>query len=100
MSLHFFALALLTCCLTAFSSNAGADSALPADARLAEYFRTETAKISERCLKDIHTLDDWNSQKIKYREQLQDMLGLFPMPEKTDLKPVITGKIEAKDFVV
>jgi hypothetical protein len=28
------------------------------------------------------------------------MLGLWPMPERTDLKPVITGKLEQEEFTV
>ena len=28
------------------------------------------------------------------------LLGLDPLPEKTDLKPVVTGKVEHDDFVV
>ena len=28
------------------------------------------------------------------------MLGLWPMPERTDLKPVITGKLEQPEFTV
>ena len=28
------------------------------------------------------------------------MLGLWPMPAKTDLKPVVTGKIDQPDFTV
>ncbi|MCP5522236.1 MAG: acetylxylan esterase [Verrucomicrobiales bacterium] len=34
------------------------------------------------------------------REQLQDMLGLKPWPERGDLHPVITGRIEREDFAV
>ncbi|MBI5775220.1 MAG: acetylxylan esterase [Verrucomicrobia bacterium] len=66
----------------------------------ADYFRDETAKLSQRCLADIATLDDWKSKRDKYRAQLHEMLGLAPLPERTDLQPVITGKIEKEDFTV
>jgi dienelactone hydrolase len=72
----------------------------PGDEMIAEYFRTETAKLAENCLNDIHTVADWNAKKSEYRRQLFDMLGLWPMPEKTDLKPVITGKLEHPEFTV
>lgn len=72
----------------------------PADKQLAEYFRTETAKLAERSLADIKDLDDWNAKREIYRGQLLEMLGLDPFPEKTDLKPVITGKIEHEEFTV
>ena len=39
-------------------------------------------------------------QKDEYRRQLFEMLGLDPLPEKTDLKPVVTGKVEHEEFTV
>ncbi len=70
------------------------------DKMLAEYFAAETKKIQEACLADIQTLDDWKAKRGEYRRQLLEMLGLDPLPEKTDLKPVITGRLEQEDFVV
>jgi cephalosporin-C deacetylase-like acetyl esterase len=70
------------------------------DRMIAEYFRLETAKLAERCLADIKTLDDWTSQRGNFRQQLFEMLGLWPVPAKTDLKPVITGRVEHESFTV
>jgi dienelactone hydrolase len=70
------------------------------DGNFADYFRRETAAISERCLAGISTLSDWESRKAEYRRQLQEMLGLWPMPARTDLKAVITGRLEQDDFAV
>ncbi len=70
------------------------------DKMLAEYFAAETKKLQEACLADIATLDDWKSKRGEYRRQLLEMLGLDPLPEQTDLKPVITGRLEQEDFVV
>jgi len=67
---------------------------------LAEYFHAQTVKLSEKCLKDVKTLDDWETKRLLYRKQLYEMLGLDPLPEKTDLKPVITGKVEQDEFTV
>jgi dienelactone hydrolase len=72
----------------------------PADAQLKQYFRAETARLSAQCLADIQTLEDWTSQRAKFRSQYQEMLGLWPMPERTDLKPVVTGKLEHEEFTV
>ena len=46
------------------------------------------------------TPEQWNSMRPQLVLQLQEMLGLLPMPEKTDLVPVITGQIEEGDIVV
>jgi dienelactone hydrolase len=82
------------------SSLPAADQPTPGDQMLANYFRNETAELAERCLADVKTLDDWKSRREEYRRQLQEMLGLWPMPERTDLKPVVTGKIEHDEFTV
>ncbi len=67
---------------------------------LADYFRRETALLAERCLADIRSLDDWQAKRVAYRRQLQEMLGLWPMPERTDLSVVVSGKIEHDEFIV
>jgi len=70
------------------------------DQMRADYFRTETAAIAGRCLADIHSLADWQARRGEYKRQLQEMLGLWPMPERPDLKPVVTGTLEEADFKV
>jgi len=70
------------------------------DAALADYFRDEVTVLSSNCLADIHTLDNWTSRRAECRRQLQEMLGLWPMPPRTDLLPVITGRITNADFTV
>ncbi|MCH7557830.1 MAG: prolyl oligopeptidase family serine peptidase [Planctomycetes bacterium] len=70
------------------------------DEMLAEYFRNQTAKLSEQCLAEVKTLEDWETKRQVYRKQLFEMLGLEPLPKKTDLKPVITGKVEHEEFTV
>ena len=72
----------------------------PGDQMLDAYFRAETAALARRCLADIQTLDDWQAKRGEYRRQLQEMLGLWPLPERTDLQPVITGKLEHEGLVV
>ncbi len=70
------------------------------DKMLANYFLAETTKLSQDGFKGIHTLADWDAKKSEYRRQLSEMLGLWPMPERTDLKPVITGILEHPEFTV
>jgi dienelactone hydrolase len=71
-----------------------------ADQQLAEYFRVETIKLSERCLPESMTLANWQSHREEYRRQLLEMIGLWPIPERTDLKPVITGRLDHEEFTV
>lgn len=89
-------LSLALCCFVSIALLAET----PADVQLRNYFRAETARLSESCLADIQTREDWTSQRDEFRRQYQEMLGLWPMPERTDLKPVVTGKLEHEEFTV
>ena len=71
-----------------------------ADRMFAEYFRVETERLGARPLAEIKTLRDWTDRRTQYREELFEMLGLSPRPEKTDLKATITGRVEHDEFTV
>jgi dienelactone hydrolase len=90
------------CVLAVASSAAIADEPKEksSGSQLAAYFRAETEKLRDGCLAEIKTLDDWNAKKGEYRRQLFEMLSLDPLPEKTDLKATVTGRVEREDFVV
>jgi dienelactone hydrolase len=79
------------------SSNA---SAAPGDEMLAAYFRQETAALSRNNLTAFPSLDEWESQRALLRDQLLEMLSLSPLPERTPLQAVVTGKIEHELFTV
>ncbi|MEA1950758.1 MAG: prolyl oligopeptidase family serine peptidase, partial [Planctomycetota bacterium] len=70
------------------------------DQLVAAYFKAETARLAADCLADVKTLDDWKAKKGVYRRQLLEMLGLDPMPERTDLKAAVTGTVESDGFNV
>jgi len=74
--------------------------ATDADKAFAAYFRTETLRLQERCLADIHEVADLENGRPVRRQQLQEMLGLDPMPPRSDLKATITGTLEQPDFTV
>ena len=73
---------------------------LPGDAMIAEYFRVETARLRDACLAQVSSLEDWEAKRPEYRRQLLEMLGLDPLPERTDLHAVVTGQTEHDEFVV
>jgi cephalosporin-C deacetylase-like acetyl esterase len=67
---------------------------------IAEYFRAEIGNLRDSCLTDVKNLQDWQQKRQIYRKELLEMLGLDPLPEKTDLKPVVTGRVEHNEFTV
>jgi dienelactone hydrolase len=72
----------------------------PPDQMPVNYFKTETARITASCRSEVQSLADWQSHRTEYRRQAAEMLGLEPLPERTELRPVITGKLEAETFTV
>jgi len=66
----------------------------------ADYFAAETARLGVAPHADLASAADWPARRAADREQLFEMLGLSPRPEKTDLKPVVTGRLEHAEFTV
>lgn len=64
------------------------------------YFRRQVQRIADASPADIKTRADWERQRPELRRQFLDMLGLWPLPPRTDLKTVITGKIITDRFTV
>ncbi len=64
------------------------------------YFRRRVKEISDRCLSDIRSKEDWEKRRPELRRQFLDMLGLWPLPARTDLKATITGKLKGDGFTV
>ena len=72
----------------------------PGSAMLADYFRAETAKLAERSLADIETLEQWQTRRKQLHAELMEMLGLNPMPERTPLEATVTGTLDHELFTV
>jgi dienelactone hydrolase len=77
-----------------------AQEPLPGDKMAAEYFAKETAKLRDACLSDVESLEQFQRERGRYREELLEMLGLSPLPKKTPLKPTVTGQSEGEGFRV
>lgn len=97
-SLIVFLLALVA--MPVADANEKQPSPSEGDRLLAEYFADETAKLSDATFADITTLEDWTQHREQYRQELEEMLGLDPMPPRTDLHPVITGTVKEDEFTV
>src|SRR5438132_1246297 len=67
---------------------------------LENYFRHQVQQIAGACLTDIKTKEDWEKKRPELRRQFLEMVGLWPLPPRTDLKPVVTGKVETDNFTI
>ena len=90
----FVASVLAASCLQAAAGGEVGDPALSA------YFRLETEKLAGDCLEELGTRKDWPARRQAYREQLLEMLGLSPLPERGDLRARVTGRLDQEDFAV
>ena len=65
-----------------------------------DHFRAQAADIADHCLTDLTTKADWEARRPELRRQFLDMLGLSPLPPRTDLKAAVTGTVGGPGFVV
>lgn len=70
------------------------------DAMVAAYFQRETQRIARDCLAEVDSLEQWKARRPLLKQQLLEMLGLHPWPEKTDLEVVVRGETDHPEFTV
>src|SRR5437763_167290 len=70
------------------------------DRMLDAYFRRQVEQIASCSLIDVKTKGDWEKKRPELRRQFLEMLGLWPLPARTDLKPVVAGKLDGGSFTV
>lgn len=75
-----------------------AEDLAPQDRALQEYFEDQTAQVEKSTIKLLST--DYPAHQEEYRAELAEMLGLSPLPERTDLKATITGELVYDDIVI
>ncbi len=70
------------------------------DRMLDAYFDSQVRQIANACLADVKSTEDWEKKRPEYRRQFFDMMGLWPLPPRTDLKPTVTGTLDGGAFTV
>lgn len=73
---------------------------LPGEALIQNYFKRHAKEINATTLSEYKTKEQWEKAKPELRRQLLEMLGLWPLPAKTDLKAVRTGTIDMPKYTV
>jgi dienelactone hydrolase len=64
------------------------------------YFENQVRQIEDNWLASVNDLENWKAQLPKQRWRLREMLGLEPLPKRTDLEAKITGTVEHPEFIV
>ncbi len=86
---------LLTSCI-----HAKEPSTKRGDKLLWSYFKDQVKRIADNDLADIKTKAQWEKKRPELRRQFFEMVGLWPLPKKTDLKVTITGRVETEHFTI
>jgi dienelactone hydrolase len=67
---------------------------------LDRYFRVQVKQIADACPAGVKTREGWEKKRPELRRQFLEMMGLWPLPPRTALKPVVTGKLDGGTFTV
>ena len=70
------------------------------DTLLDRYLALETRRLSQRFLDGAKSWRNGNSAARSCMQEYLDMLGLWPLPEKTPLKATVTGTLERDGVVI
>jgi hypothetical protein len=66
----------------------------PPDERIHAYLAARAREISANVLDGAATRAEWEKKRPELRRRFLDMLGLDPLPARTDLKATVTGTVE------
>jgi dienelactone hydrolase len=66
----------------------------PEDRSIREFMTGRAKELERDFLPDVRSAGDFEALRPKLHRQYLEMLGLWPLPEKTPLHPVITGRLE------
>src|SRR5262245_29549283 len=81
------------------ASPAVAQSVSP-DQAIRKYLADGAATLEREFLSGIQTIEDLDKARPALRQTYLDMLGLWPLPEKTPLRATVTGRLEQPGYTV
>src|SRR5262249_20661818 len=74
--------------------------AKPGDAMIDKYLAAETERLSRGFMDGAKTLEQWQQRRPRLYQEYLEMLGLWPLPEKTPLKAKVTGTVDNGDVTI
>lgn len=78
----------------------GAADPRPGDEAIEKYLAGETKLLSLNVLAEAESREAWDAKREELKRQYWDMLGLWPVPERTPLKATVTGTVARENFTV
>ena len=87
-------------CVAAKHSESSSAQELPYDQAIRKYLADRASELEDDVLPDIRTAEAFEKVRPRLRREYLDMLGLEPLPERTPLKAVLTGRLEKDGYTV
>jgi dienelactone hydrolase len=72
----------------------------PGDAMIDKFLAAETERLGRKFLDGAKTLEEWQQRRPRLHQEYLEMLGLWPLPEKTPLNAKVTGTIDNGDVTI
>ncbi len=91
---------ILMCCCGSAVAQAQPASLSFGDAVIESHLTLEAARLSEHVHEGAETKEDWEAKRPELKREFFDMLGLWPLPERTALNAKVTGKLERDGYRV
>jgi dienelactone hydrolase len=76
------------------------DKPLPGDEMIYKYLCAQADNLSAKFIDGAQTVEEWQKKRPRLYEEYMDMLGLWPLPEKSPLKATITGHLEHEGVII
>jgi hypothetical protein len=76
------------------------DATKPGDKMIQQYLSAEAKGLETDFLGDVMTAQDWLRERPRWRQEYFEMLGLDPLPPRTDLRAAVTRTLDRGDYRV
>src|SRR5215510_9982909 len=81
-----------------FCAEAGkATTNAPGQAMMESFLKNEAVRLDGKFLDGITNRQQWEARRPELRKEYLEMLGLWPLPERTPLNAKITGAIDREE---
>src|SRR5439155_16696617 len=75
----------------------GTVSDVAGPAMMQSFLKNEAVRLDSKFLEGITNRQQWEARRSELHKQYLEMLGLWPLPERTPLNPKITGTLEREE---
>jgi len=80
-----------------FAAQQPAVTNVAAQAMMQSFLKQEAVRLDAKFLDGVTNRQQWEAQRSELHREYLDMLGLWPLPERTPLQPVVAGVLEREE---